>query len=378
FFCATTFCALAHGAETRPNMDESDPYRGHFLEMCDLSVAEMAKPLAPFFERYRKNEDPKTHHYPFFMDSYAIRPLCVAHDMTGKTEYLDACVRWADLVVDFQERMTPKGAYYLNYGRYRQPGRNQGQWFVADSSSIAAAVLAVAVRTEDDVRRKRYFDSLKSFSQMVIDNYVSSGSGVTDGLWSYKGEWWASTAIFGSFMALAHNETKEPEYLSVVRGAIDWFNRRDFNRADPPAFDALDPCVAFYCGEFFAAALPLLEPGGPRRKQTEKQINDILDWLAKNQKGRGAKTDWNYFDKGKVYMPGNPYFMYLLSRADDRYRSVSMAADQELRYVDELLLRDGKPRATDLEVWGMMTFGMMSYAEKLRPGGLFRARTNPE
>ncbi|MBN1394258.1 MAG: hypothetical protein JW959_04490 [Pirellulales bacterium] len=350
----------------------SDGYRAHFLEMCDLSLVEMERPLAPFFERYRKNEDPKTHHYPFFMDSYAIRPLCVAYDMTGEKKYLEACNRWADLMVDFQRRMTPKGAYYLNYGAFRQPGQERGQWFVADSGSIAAALLAVAVRT-DDGRRKRCLDSIKSFARMVIDNYVSSGGGVTDGLWTYKGEWWASTAIFGTFMVLAYNETGDQEYLKTALRAADWFNRRDFSKENLPEFDTFNPCTIFYCGEFFAVVLPHIEAGTPRRERTEKQIAEVLAWLAKNQKGRGAQSDWKYSDKGKVYMPGNPYFMFLLARDSAKYQDQKAAADQELNYVDDLLFREGKPRETDLEVWGMMTFGMMSYAEKLSPGGLFRA-----
>ncbi|NLF07912.1 MAG: hypothetical protein GX594_08035 [Pirellulaceae bacterium] len=255
-FIFAAMLSLAVSDESRAESPAAPAeYRAHFLEMCDLSIAEMEKPLAPFFERYRKTEDPKTHHYPFFMDSYAIRPLCVAYDMTGQRKYLDACVRWADMMLSFQQRMTPKGAYHMNYGKYRQPDQDRGQWFVADCGSIAAAVLAVSARTDDQSRRKRYLDSIKMFSRMVIDNYASDGGGVTDGLWSYKA-----------------------------------------------------------------------------------------------------------------------YLMYLLAGCSERYSGLTSEADRELQYVDELLFRDGKPRETDLEVWGMMTFGMMSYAEKISPGGHKRAR----
>jgi hypothetical protein len=347
--------------------------RTQFFKLCELSMAEMEKPLAPFYEKYRQNEEPTTRHYPFFMESYAIRPLCVAYDMTGEKKYLDACTRWADEMVEFQRRMTPKGAYYLNYGAFRRPDQDHGQWFVADSGSIAAAVLAVAIRTKDAQQRETYLASIRAYARLTIDNYVSVGSGVTDGLWSYKGEWWASTAIFGSFMFLAHAETKDPEYLKVGLGCVDWLNKCDFLKGNPPAVDAVNPCVIFYCGECYALALPHIEKGTPRREKAEAQLAVIQKWLADNQKGRGAKTEWNYFDMGKVYMPGNPYFMYILSRQSPQYRELAAEADREMAYVGELLFKDGRPpRSTDLEHWGLMTFGMMSYAERLAPGALMR------
>ena len=88
---------------------------------------------------------------PFFEDSYGIRPLCVAYDVTGKKEYLDACTHWADQIVAFQDRMTPKAAYYIGYERL--PGAKTGIWTVADSGSIGMGVLATAIRTTDPAKK---------------------------------------------------------------------------------------------------------------------------------------------------------------------------------------------------------------------------------
>ncbi|MFZ1935806.1 MAG: alpha-L-fucosidase [Thermoguttaceae bacterium] len=82
--------------------------KARFLKLCDLAVAELNKEIVPFEERHRKTEEPKTHHVPFFEDSYAIRALCVAYDMTGNKAYLDACHRWADRVVALQSKMIRK------------------------------------------------------------------------------------------------------------------------------------------------------------------------------------------------------------------------------------------------------------------------------
>jgi hypothetical protein len=358
--------------------DDREELQARFFKLCDLTIQEIDKPTTPFHEYHRTREDPKTHHFPYFMASYGVRPLCVAFDMTGQKKYFDACTRWADQMVAEQHRMTPKGAYFLNYGKYRQMDQDKRMWFAADSASIATAVLAVAVRDDDPKRRGRYLDSVRSFARLTIDNYVSSNTGgITDGLWSYKGEWWASTAIFCTLMVAAYEETKDPEYLKVARKAADWLNARDFRKPDPPAFDGFNPGAVFYCFEFYAAVLPHLEPGSPARQKAEAQVAEVVKWFAENQKGRGAKTKWNYLDMGMVYMSGNPYIVYLLANRSPQYRDLVPEADREMRYVVDLLFQKGDPRTTDSQQWGLMTFGMMSFAEKLRPGGLFRTSQVP-
>jgi hypothetical protein len=348
-------------------------FRGCFRELCDLTVGELNKKITPYIEkRDRTGEDPKTHHMPFFEDSFGVRALCVACDMTGNQKYLDACTRWADYVVACQQRMTPKGAYYTNYDYARQPGQDKGGWYVADSGSIGMGVLAVAVRTTDHRKKQLYLDSIRSFARLVIDNYVRKSGGVTDGLWTYPDEWWCSTATFGALMFLAYDETKDPEYLRVALGAADWLSRHDFHKEEKPAFEALNPGMVFYCFEFYATALPHLKPGSPRRAAAEAHVAEAFQWLAENQKGRGAQSQWNYLD-GSTYMSGNPYLMYVFARYLPQYGGQVAEGDKELRYETGLLYENGKkPRATKLQVWELMTWAMMSYAERLSPGALFR------
>ena len=348
-------------------------WKAEFLTLCDLAVAELNKKVTPFKESYRTTEDPKTHHFPFFEDSYGVRALLVAYDMTGKKKYLDACTQWTDRIVALQQRMIPKGAYYVNYDSSRAVGQDKGDWYVADSSSVAMAVLATAIRTGNAQKRERYLDSVRSFARLVIDNYVGKDGGITDGLWSeFGGEWWSSISIFSAFLYLAYGETKDPEYLRIALGATDWLNRHDFRKPQPPAFDALSPAVVFYSFESYATALPYLEPGSPRRQAAEAQTAEAFDWLAKNQQGRGAKNALDYLGEA-TYMSGMPYIMYVLARDLPQYRDQAAEADRELRYVAGLLSRDGKPRVTRIQVWELMTWAMMSYAEKVSPGTLFRS-----
>jgi uncharacterized protein (DUF1330 family) len=101
----------------------------------------------------------------FYWDSYAVRGLAAAHDMTGKQEYLDACKLWSDHMIEFQENMTPQGAYYMQYGR--KPGEKEGSWYVADCSSIALGVLATAIRCQDKAEYERCLNSVKTFADLA-------------------------------------------------------------------------------------------------------------------------------------------------------------------------------------------------------------------
>ena len=51
----------------RPKHDE----KAEFFRLCDLAVIELSKEITPFLGH--SDKDPKTHHVPFFEDSYAVR-----------------------------------------------------------------------------------------------------------------------------------------------------------------------------------------------------------------------------------------------------------------------------------------------------------------
>ena len=92
---------LAAADEPQKPSPGGEGFRGQFLRLCDA--------LYPVVDSERKVQ--------FYIDSYAVRGLAVAHDLTGKREYLDVCRRWCKRMVDYQDRMDPPGAYYMNYGR---------------------------------------------------------------------------------------------------------------------------------------------------------------------------------------------------------------------------------------------------------------------
>lgn len=367
-----SWCAWAAIAAAEPPQPDD---KAQFLKLCDLARAELSKDITPYEERYRTVVEPKTHHVPFFEDSYAVRALAVAYDLTGNQTYLDACRRWADRVIPLQAKMVPAGAYYLNYGgSARQPGATTGDWWVADSGSVAMGVLATAVRADNKEQRDRYLNSVKSFARLVIDNYVRKDGGVSDGIWPhYDGSWWCSTATFSAALYLLYDETGDPQYLTVATRATDWLLAHDFRKTEPPAWDAMGgaPGVVFYCGESHATALRCLPAADPRRQAVAAQIRLMLQWMKENQQGRGAASRWNY-RKESTYMGGLPYLMYVFARQLPEHAGLDQAADQELRYIYGLLYRHGDPPVSLVETWELLSWAMMSYAEKLNPGSLFR------
>ena len=99
----------------------------------------------------------------------------------------------------------------------------------------------------------------------------------------------------------------------------------------------------------------------------------MLRWLDGNQIGRGGKPAWAYSDDGHTDMAGLPFLMYSFARQLPEHRGLTAEADRELRYIDRLILSKGELPLSQLNVWELVSWGMMSYAEKLSPGSLFRS-----
>lgn len=350
-----------------------DKFETRFLKFCDLAAAELGKELTPFVSR--TNADPATHHMPFFEDAHAVRALAVGYDLTGKRAWLDACTHWADRIIEYQKAMIPHGAYYINHSR--KPGEDKGQWNLADSGSIGMGVLATATRCTDPVRKAGYLRSVKGFARLVTDNYVKPEGGISNGLWpEYAGPWWCSSATFGTLAFLLYDETGDEEYLNVAKGALTWMLQQDFRSFKPITFEQRPSGTVFYVFEFYLAGLKHLPPESANYQRIVSQFDLALDWMSKNQKTRGASIP-DYTERN-VDLAGLPYLMYGFSGEAPRFREARAPADVELDYIGTLLLQQGQPNISRLMVWEVMTWGMLSHAERLRPGALMHTARAPE
>jgi hypothetical protein len=325
-------------------------FREQFFKLCDAVVPVL---------------DDTSRRVPFYQDSYAVRALAVAYDMSGKRQYLDACRRWSARMVEHQARMTPQGAYYMNYGR--KPGEPKGDWYVGDSSSIALAVLATAVRCPDAGEKARFLNSVTAYARLVMDNYVMPCGGITDGLWSrFDGEWWCSTGIFGSLAFVLYDQTGDPAYLKVGLQAIDWLNRQRFENASHIDFKEAAPSVLMYVFEAYSAGMPHLQRDPIRWAASQGELQRAMAWMAANQPGRNPKSTWKYESQWGSKLGGLPFHLYVWSRFMPQGPAIASAADKDLADMGKALEGDRS------KLFQLCAFAMMSYAERLSPGSLYR------
>ena len=342
-----TIVSLARVNAGQPDTVE---VRSHFIQLCDLSAAEVV------------NADSKG---PFFVDSYAVRALCVAYDMTANRKYLDACRAWSDRMVKYQENMIPPGAYYMHYNR--KPGETNGDWYVADSSSIGMAVLATAARCHG-AERERLLGSAEKFADLVIKNYVQPSGGVSDGLWHESGDaWWNSTALFGSFLFNLYANTGNALYLKTAMGTTHWLNHWDLTKPQPFPLSQQGPAMIFYVTENYCAGWPYIEKDEVIKQAALAKVDWCLDWIAEQQSKSIADRQWAPAKGWGMKFGGLPFDEYVFSKylsADGKWTA---AGNAEMRRLASIVFA-GKPKFNQLSA-----FLMMSYAERLDPGAIYRS-----
>jgi len=325
-------------------------FKERFFQLCDLTSTGLKA---------------GTNTQPFFIDSYAVRALCVAYDMTGKKDYLDACRTWSDRMVDFQQKMMPRNAYYMNYGR--KPGQTTNGWYVADSSSIAMGVLATAVRCQGD-EKKRFLNSAKAFATLVMNNYIGPRAGIRNGLWpKFAGEWWCSSGIFGSLVFLLYDETGDRRYLTAGLGAVEWLNRLDPEQDQAYPLSEMGPTYPMYVLEAYSAGISHLKEGSNRRQAALVKISWYLDWIARQQSKPPRERQWPADVRWGMKFGGLPFHQYVQSRVLPEGEKLTAAGDHEMEDLAPLVFTN-EPELTQLPV-----FMMISYAERLSPGTIYRS-----
>jgi hypothetical protein len=311
------------------------------LNELDAIVDELGKPSSPY--TFGDN-DTSTHHMPYFLDSYAVRALCKAYAVEQNPKYLAGAQAWANRVLADQARMTPWGAYYMNYAAFRQPDQTHGDWYVADSSSIAQAVLCTA-HISDHPDRLRYLDSAQRFFDLVETNYINSDGGTNDGIWGNNlASWWCSTAIFGAFALAMYSETGAPMYLHRALESFDWLSAAGL----ATFMSEGEASVVLYGGEFYVQAWPFVR-GTPREGAATKQLEFVFDWMAANQKSRNPDSPIDYTEYGQSYMAGLPYFSYTMGVS---------GGDKESGYL-RTLLRTRNDLAADIR-WALTAWAAWS------------------
>jgi hypothetical protein len=221
--------------------------------------AELVKPYLEF--SFVNNSSPDVHAKPFFEDAYAVTALT----KIGGAENMQVSKIWADSMLDYQAKMIPAGAYYMNY--YRKPRKDDGDWYTADASTIALAILKVYEATGDS----RYLESVNQYVSLVEARFLNSDFGVNNGLWgNYTDSWWCSTANYGSLVLELYRVTGYPKYRTRTVELLTWLDKARLNGFVHPGINTDGPAIVFYVGLFVGAAerigIPHTELGSDLRK----------------------------------------------------------------------------------------------------------------
>jgi hypothetical protein len=327
-------------------------FKAQFSKLCDMAAVKV------------RDENNKV---PFFVDSYAVRALCVAYDMTGNTNYLDACRDWSSRMVDHQDKMTPRGAYYMHYNR--KPGETTNDWYAADSGSIGMGVLATAVRCQG-AEQKRYVKSAKSFADLVLKNYVKPSGGISDGLWSKSSdEWWCSSGIDGSFLFNLYACTGDKRYLNAALGVTRWMNDWDLTKDQPFPLSQQGPAMIMYVMENYSAGWPYISKDEALKASAQTKVNWCFDWISQLQQKPLSERQWPPTVGWGMKAGGLPFHQYIFSHYFDDGAKLTAAGDAEVQRLGGIVFADGDPKVTQLSM-----FIMMSYAERLDPGAMYRSK----
>jgi hypothetical protein len=348
-----------------------------FFQLCDVAVEELKIP--PYLPVRKTTHPGKERTVTFWMDSYAVRALAVAYDLTGKEEYLNAIKNWSDMMITYQEKMIPKGGYYMNYGR--GPWETAGNWYCADCGEISMGVLATAVRCNNPMEKQRYIKSVESFANLVLENYIGPNGGITDGFWPlFDGETAFVTTYVGQVFFKLYDETGDQRYLDAGLNAVNCINNlrllrnisKDsaFLKYNPIPFREESGSVHTTLSLYNAGFAQLFSKKYPEiEKSVKENITYFVKWAYDNLCGNGYSGQFEKYlhPKPHASIAANPCHIYFMVHNKIIPIDMLKLADKELqRCVSEVFSYD------KLWLTGFASFTMMSMAEKICPGAVFR------
>jgi hypothetical protein len=250
----------------------------------------------------------------------------------------------------------------------RKPGETTGDWYAADCSSIRMGVLATAVRCQG-AEKQKYIDSVKKFADLVLNNYIRPSGGVSDGLWSKSDKaWWCSSGLFGSLMFNLYANTHDDRYLQAGLHSVDWLNGWDLTKPQPFPLSQQGPAMIMYVLECYSAGWPYIIADPARAEAARAKVNWCFNWIAEQQAIPLLDRKWPINAGWGLKFGGLPFHQYIFSHYLPEGSELTAAGDREMRQIAGYVFFNDEPKLTQLPF-----FMMMSYAERLDPGAMYRS-----
>jgi hypothetical protein len=122
-----------------------------------------------------------------------------------------------------------------------------------------------------------------------------------------------------------------------------------------------------YVLETYSAGLPHLKPGSDARKVALGRISSALNWISDQQSKPPRERPWPADVRWGMKFGGLPFHQYVYSPVLPDGAKLAAAADHEMDQLASVAF-SGKLNFSQLPV-----FMMMSYSERLSPGGIYRS-----
>jgi hypothetical protein len=162
--------------------------------------------------------------------------------------------------------------------------------------------------------------------------------------------------------------TGDKQYLQTGLNITDWLDKWDLTKDQPFPLVQQGPAMIFYVMENYSAGWPYIEKDKAISQIALDKANWCFDWIAKQQATSPADRQWPATKGWGLKSGGLPFHQYVFSRYLPAGEKMKTAGDDELNRLASIVFA-GKPEFTQLSA-----FMMMSYAERLSPGAVYRAR----
>jgi len=125
--------------------------------------------------------------------------------------------------------------------------------------------------------------------------------------------------------------------------------------------------MLMYVMENYSAGWPYIARSEAGKKAAEAKVTWCLNWISEQQQKPLAERHWPPTAAWGMKFGGLPFHQYIFSRQFPDDGNLSAAGDAEMQRLAPIVFT-AKPRMTQLPM-----FMLMSYAERLAPGAVYRS-----
>lgn len=126
--------------------------------------------------------------------------------------------------------------------------------------------------------------------------------------------------------------------------------------------------MAMYFLEAYSAGWPFVIRDGKRKIEAAKKVGWCLDWIKAQQQVPIQNRKWKPTEWWGSKFGGLPFYQFIFSKYIHELTDLKQDGDQELKQLTEVVL------SKKIYTAQLTMFMMLSYAERVAPGNLYRMK----